>query len=202
MEKEFNWRTPVIAIDFDGCLCRDNFPEVGAPNWEIINEAKRVQKNGACLILWTCREGELLKAAVDACQGWGLEFDAVNENAPHRINQFGNACRKIGADEYWDDRAVYMAGSSKWYRDICGDSATLRNREQILKFMNEGMRPEIEVLRSFKYDRNPEFTPRHYFESLANLLQEALEQMVRMMATLDESGGWSNRNGGGLNDNR
>lgn len=197
MEKKFNWRTPVIAIDFDGCLCKDEFPDIGTPNWETIREANRLQNNGACLILWTCREGELLKAAIDACQGWGLKFDAVNENAPHRIEQFGNDCRKIGADEYWDDRAVYMAGSFEWCRNLRGCSVTLRSRDQILNFLNEAMRPEIESLQSFKFDKNPEFTSRSYFEGLANLLQEALEQMVHMMAMLDENGCWSNsRNGG------
>ena len=25
-----------IAIDFDGCLCANAYPDIGAPNWEII----------------------------------------------------------------------------------------------------------------------------------------------------------------------
>ena len=69
MEKKFNWRTPVIAIDFDGCLCKDEFPDIGTPNWETIREANRLQNNGACLILWTCREGELLMRICNAMSG-------------------------------------------------------------------------------------------------------------------------------------
>ena len=98
-----------IAIDFDGCLCADAFPEVGAPNWEIINKAKHEQRwHGAGLILWTCREGQLLQDALNACKQWGLSFDAVYESLPEWIEIFGTKPRKVGASEYWDDKAVRM----------------------------------------------------------------------------------------------
>lgn len=95
-----------IAIDFDGCLCKDEYPAVGEPNWPVINAAKAEQANGAALILWTCRVDEALDEALVACEQWGLHFDAVNENLPERVEFFGTAPRKVGADEYWDDRAV------------------------------------------------------------------------------------------------
>ena len=63
---------------------------------------------GAGLILWTCREGELLQQALDACAKWGLHFDAVNESLPSWIAAFGTCPRKVGASEYWDDRAVVV----------------------------------------------------------------------------------------------
>jgi hypothetical protein len=100
--------TKVIAIDFDGCLCTNNWPDVGEPNWNVINRARDEQKNGAKLILWTCRDGPILDAAVKACESWGLTFDAVNENLEFLIKKWGNDTRKIGANEYWDDRAVRM----------------------------------------------------------------------------------------------
>lgn len=93
-----------IAIDFDGCLCSDMHPDIGAPYWNVICAAIQEQIAGAKLVLWTCREGDDLQAAVDACSRWGLQFDAVNANLPERIAYYGNDCRKIGADEYWDDR--------------------------------------------------------------------------------------------------
>lgn len=96
----------VIAIDFDGCLCQDRWPKIGEPNKDVILRAKLAQEKGAALILWTCREGDLLMEAVEVCRKWGLEFDAVNTNLPERVAPYGNDCRKIGADEYWDDRAV------------------------------------------------------------------------------------------------
>lgn len=65
------------AIDFDGCICTNAFPNIGAPNRSVIDKAIAEQAAGAGLILWTCREGELLQQALDACAQWGLHFDAV-----------------------------------------------------------------------------------------------------------------------------
>lgn len=95
-----------IAIDFDGCLCEDAYPEIGAPHWGVILRALAEQEKGAGLILWTCREGDMLLEAIAACERWGLHFDAVNESLPEWIDAFGNDTRKVGATEYWDDRAV------------------------------------------------------------------------------------------------
>ncbi len=97
-----------IAIDFDGCLCTDEYPNIGAPNWDVINRAKQEQQSGTGLILWTCREGVLLQEAVDACARWGLTFDAVNESLPDWIAAFQTRPRKVGASEYWDDKAARM----------------------------------------------------------------------------------------------
>lgn len=95
-----------IAIDFDGCLCTNAYPEIGEPNWHVINQAKAEQQAGAGLILWTCREGQLLDEAVAWCVRLGLNFDAINESLPDWIEAFQNRPRKIGASEYWDDKAV------------------------------------------------------------------------------------------------
>lgn len=97
-----------IAIDFDGCICTYAFPAIGEPNWAVINRAKDEQRRGAGLILWTCREGQLLQEAAEACRGWGLTFDALNESLPDWIEEFGTRPRKVGATEYWDDKAVQM----------------------------------------------------------------------------------------------
>ena len=71
-----------IAIDFDGCICTNAFPNIGAPNRSVIDKAIAEQAAGAGLILWTCREGELLQQALDACAQWGLHFDAVKASPP------------------------------------------------------------------------------------------------------------------------
>lgn len=97
-----------IAVDFDGCLCSDAWPEIGAPNWDVIIRARQEQQAGAGLILWTCREGELLNQAVEACARWGLQFDAINESLPEWVEFYGNQPRKVGATEYWDDKGVPM----------------------------------------------------------------------------------------------
>lgn len=95
-----------IAIDFDGILCQNAYPDIGDPNWDTIHQALKEQSNGAKLILWTCREGRSLERAVAACAGWGLTFDAVNENLPEWRKAYRTDPRKVGANEYWDDRNV------------------------------------------------------------------------------------------------
>lgn len=97
-----------IAIDFDGCLFEAAWPSIGAPNLDVIQAARWEKENGAALILWTCRSGRPLEEAIAACRQYGLEFDAVNANLPERLQAYGVDCRKVEADEYWDDRAVCM----------------------------------------------------------------------------------------------
>jgi len=97
----------VIAVDFDGCICKFAWPDIGEPNLEVIEALKEEKRNGTKIILWSCRCGELLDEAIKACSNWGISFDAVNENIPERLIRYGySESRKISADEYWDDLAV------------------------------------------------------------------------------------------------
>lgn len=96
----------IYAVDFDGTLCESVFPDIGAPNMELINHLIKRRKQGNKIILWTCRVNECLQEAVDWCNQFGLEFDAVNENLPEKIEQWGGDTRKIFADVYIDDKAV------------------------------------------------------------------------------------------------
>ena len=100
----------VIAVDFDGVLFTDAYPKIGMPIAPNINRAKNARANGEKLILWTCREGFALAEAIAACKAVGLEFDAINENLPEMKEKYGSDPRKVGADEYWDDRAVCAGG--------------------------------------------------------------------------------------------
>lgn len=95
----------IIAVDFDGTLCEDAWPEIGAEKPLMIAALKLEKKAGNTLILWTCRCGEKLEEAVAWCRERGIEFDAVNENLPERVALYGSESRKISADEYWDDKA-------------------------------------------------------------------------------------------------
>lgn len=101
----------IIAVDFDGTLCASNWPDIGKPNQFVIDELIRQQSDGAKLILWTCREGEQLQAAVKWCLEHGMRFDAVNDNLEENKALYGNNSRKVFATEYWDDKsAVVYAG--------------------------------------------------------------------------------------------
>ena len=95
-----------IAVDFDGTLCENRFPEIGEANAELISQLIEEQKNGAEVILWSCRSGRRLKEAIRWAEKQGLRFDYVNRNTPERIRTYRSDCRKISADVYIDDRAA------------------------------------------------------------------------------------------------
>lgn len=99
---------PAVAVDFDGTLCANCWPDIGRPCHEVIEDLKTMRGEGWRVILWTCRTGDRLNEAVAWCADKGLYFDAVNANLPERIAFYGMDCRKISADEYWDDRAVVV----------------------------------------------------------------------------------------------
>ena len=98
--------TTTCAVDFDGTLCENAYPEIGAPNLPLIDKLISCRRLGAKVILWTCREGELLTRAVEFCRCYGLEFDAVNDNTEELKRAYGTNPRKIGADYYIDDKAM------------------------------------------------------------------------------------------------
>lgn len=97
----------IIAVDFDGTLCSENYPEIGLPNLPLIYLLKQLRGQGKKLILWTCRCESYLEEAVKWCGEFGLEFDAVNENVPETLALYGMESRKISADVYIDDKACF-----------------------------------------------------------------------------------------------
>lgn len=98
----------IYAVDLDGTLCVDRYPEIGEPRPGVIDFVKSEQARGAKLILWTCRCGEYLDAAVEWSREQGLTFDVVNENLPEHIALYDNDCRKVYADRYIDDRNILI----------------------------------------------------------------------------------------------
>lgn len=96
----------IIAVDFDGTLCYSNWPELGEPNLPLIDYLIKLQNKGDKLILWTCRSGEPLAAAIDWCQQHNLYFDAINDNLPEVVEMYGSNSRKITCDLYIDDRSL------------------------------------------------------------------------------------------------
>lgn len=96
----------IIAVDFDGTLVEDAFPEIGEPRVDVWEEVFTEQSKGSKIILWTSRDNERLKAAVEFCTKRGLHFDAINDNLDECKVLFNNDTRKVYANEYWDDKAV------------------------------------------------------------------------------------------------
>ncbi len=95
-----------ILVDFDGTLFEDEFPNIGKPIKKVIKFCKRHQQEGTPIILWTCRQGQELENAVEACAAHGLEFDAVNHNPFSEFAHLG-AGPKPYADLYIDDKSMH-----------------------------------------------------------------------------------------------
>jgi hypothetical protein len=95
-----------IAVDFDGTLCEERWPDIGEPKIAMLGLLTWARTMGARLILHTCREGALLDAALLWCRARHIHFDLVNANVPERVAQYGGDPRKISADVYIDDRAA------------------------------------------------------------------------------------------------
>lgn len=96
----------IIAVDFDGTLCENAWPDIGEPIQLVIDYVLDEQKRGAKLILWTNRHNSKLEEAVAWCEDHHLVFDAVNGNLPEIIEAFGGDTRKVFANEYIDDRGI------------------------------------------------------------------------------------------------
>ena len=71
-----------IAIDFDGTIVEHRYPEIGKEIPFATATLKLLIAEGHKLILWSVREGDLLKEAVEWCSARGVEFYAVNTNHP------------------------------------------------------------------------------------------------------------------------
>lgn len=98
---------PIYAVDFDGTLCESKWPGIGEPNLDLINHLIKRQKEGAKIILWTCRIDERLEESVQWCKKYGLTFDAVNDNIQEMIDLHGSNCRKVFATCYIDDKSIF-----------------------------------------------------------------------------------------------
>jgi hypothetical protein len=95
--------TPIIAVDFDGTICKHEFPCLGAPVPGAIPYMRKFQKAGARLILLTMRSEGLLQDAVDYCAKNGVTFWAINDN-PEQARW--TRSRKVYANIYIDDAAA------------------------------------------------------------------------------------------------
>lgn len=97
----------IIAVDFDGTLCKSEFPSIGEPKYEVISLIRQMIDNGNEVILWTTRNGKELEDAVKWCEDYGLHFCAINDHAPSNKEQYAGMyeteSRKVYADVYIDD---------------------------------------------------------------------------------------------------
>ena len=93
-----------LAIDFDGTIVEDAYPNIGKPKIFAFDTLKKLQSEGYRLILWTYRSGKHLEEAVEFCRKNGVEFYAVNSSFEGEVFDSETQSRKIDADLFIDDR--------------------------------------------------------------------------------------------------
>lgn len=94
-----------IAVDFDGTIVEHRYPEIGEERPFATEVLKKLIADRHKLILWTVRNGELLRDAIDWCKERGVEFYAVNSNSSTMFNEEKDpefSC-KPNADVFIDD---------------------------------------------------------------------------------------------------
>ena len=125
----------VIAVDFDGTIVEDDYPNIGEPKIFAFETLKEIQKAHHQLILWTNREGEELKAAVEYCQKNRIEFYAVNSSYPEEKYD-GSASRKINCEVFISHKNVggMMGWGELWQEiKIISGEDKLYEKEKALK---------------------------------------------------------------------
>ena len=96
-----------IAVDFDGTIVENRYPEIGDERMFATETLKMLIQDRHRLILWTCREGRLLDDAINWCKERGVEFWAINKDFPEEnVTKNQQFSRKIKADLFIDDRMV------------------------------------------------------------------------------------------------
>ncbi len=114
--------TLAIAVDFDGTIVEDAYPQIGKPQLFAFDTLKKLQEKGHRLILWTYRHGRALDEAVAFCKENGITFYAVNKSFPEE--EFDTKySRKINADLFIDDRNIGgLMGWGEIYQTLVGET--------------------------------------------------------------------------------
>ena len=103
-----------IAVDFDSTLTEyEGYPGLDAPLRKNAKEALNRLAKHACILIWTCRDGEMGKEACKWLREQGVIFMHFNENCSIAECKYGYA-RKIGADIYIDDKSLFSPKDLDW----------------------------------------------------------------------------------------
>ncbi len=122
--------TFTIAVDFDGTIVEDDYPNIGKQHLFAFETLKKLQDNGHRLILWTYRHGKALDDAVAFCKENGITFYAVNKSFPEEEYD-RKYSRKINADLFIDDRN--FGGMVSWgeiYQKIIGETKPIPQKRK------------------------------------------------------------------------
>jgi hydroxymethylpyrimidine pyrophosphatase-like HAD family hydrolase len=102
----------IIAVDFDGTLVENAYPEIG----ELLPGAKeyvnKLYDEGFGIVINTCRSGKYESEVYKFLEREGIKFHHLNENFPHLIELYNADCRKISCNVNIDDKNIF--GLASW----------------------------------------------------------------------------------------
>lgn len=138
-----SYENKILCVDFDGTLNEyepgsGQFPNIGSPKKKIIEGVKILKKKGWKIILWTCRWGKDLQDAIEWCDKFGLEFDAVNENL-NEVKQWERSPKPY-CTRFLDDKNITLEQFEQWFeqrvkmKEIREDDLSLQD---LWKFMSD-----------------------------------------------------------------
>gem|GEM_PF-1285050 len=96
-----------VAIDFDGVLCRPDWPRIGKEIPGAVSFLHWLGKQNVQPVLWTARNGHLLDAALAWLAARGFPkawWSAINDSPADVKAYYGDEGRKAGCDCFVDDR--------------------------------------------------------------------------------------------------
>ena len=135
-----------VAIDFDGTIVENIFPEIGAIKQNVVDKMREWYEQGHTIIVWTCRTDQYAEEARKFLDDNEIPYHYFNENP---TSPLGDWCRKILADVYLDDRALNVDDLDSFNLDT-------------LEFENDEVLNDIKTLICKVYELslhkvNPEF---------------------------------------------
>ena len=96
----------IIAVDFDGTICRSDFPAIKGEMPYAGEVLRRLHDSGHYIILWTGRCGPQLLSAINWLLEHKIPFDRINDHNPDNVRLYGEGGNKVYAHCYIDDKNV------------------------------------------------------------------------------------------------
>lgn len=102
-----------IAVDFDGTIVEHRYPAIGKELPFATATLRQLMADGHKLLLWSVREGDTLREAIEWCNERGVRFYAANtyldeddNESIETMDKNPNFSRKLKVDCFIDDRNV------------------------------------------------------------------------------------------------
>jgi hydroxymethylpyrimidine pyrophosphatase-like HAD family hydrolase len=98
----------LIAIDFDGTIVEEAFPELGALKPHAKRVMQRIRNEGGRIAIWTARNKRFDEAIQTFLKDNDIPFDVYNDHFPENKEKYNWTAElgspKIFAEIYIDDR--------------------------------------------------------------------------------------------------